>query len=74
VTGFLDVSSDAWAIDIGKEKERGKIRGSIFAGQYGGMAIGSISLTAVASVYKYETVYFVGRNYLYSHYYLPIIS
>ena len=72
-TGFLDVSSDAWAIDICKEKKRGKISGSMFAGQYGGMAIGSIVLTAVASIYNYETVS-LGRNYLFSNHYLPIIS
>ena len=53
-TGFLDVSSDAWAIEIGGEEERGKINGSMFAGQYSGMAIGSTFLAIVASNYGYN--------------------
>ena len=53
-TGFLDVSSDAWAIEIGSLKERGKINGSMFAGQYAGMAIGSSVLSLVASNYSYN--------------------
>ena len=52
--GFLDVSSDAWAIEIGREEEIGKINGSMFAGQYSGMAIGSLILALVASNYEYD--------------------
>ena len=39
--GFLDVSADAWAIEISHEEERGRINGSMFAGQYAGLAFGS---------------------------------
>ena len=56
-TGFLDVSSDAWAIEIGEQKEIGKINGSMIAGQYGGMAVGSIVFTMVASQMNYPTVF-----------------
>jgi MFS family permease len=52
--GFLDVSSDAWAIEIGHEEERGKINGSMFAGQYSGLAFGSSFLALVASNYGYN--------------------
>lgn len=64
-TGFLDVSSDAWAIEIGREEERGKINGSMFAGQYGGMAIGSLILAFVASNYGYNMSFiFAGIIYI----------
>lgn len=57
--GFLDVSADAWAIEIGREKERGKISGSMFAGQYSGMAFGSAVLAAVASTFNYQTTFLI---------------
>lgn len=37
---FLDVSADAWAIEISKKKERGKINGSMVAGMTIGMSVG----------------------------------
>jgi predicted MFS family arabinose efflux permease len=57
--GFLDVSSDAWAIEIGKDEELGKINGSMFAGQYAGMAVGSSLLAAIAQFYGYPMSFFV---------------
>ena len=64
-TGFLDVSSDAWAIEIGRKEERGKINGAMFAGQYGGMAIGSSFLAFVASNYGYNMSFiFAGIIYI----------
>jgi MFS family permease len=55
--GFLDVSSDAWAIEIGLEKELGKINGSMFAGQYAGMAVGSSVLGSIAQFYGYKITF-----------------
>jgi MFS family permease len=52
--GFLDVSADAWAIEISHEEERGKINGSMFAGQYAGMAIGSTFLGFIAKIFDYN--------------------
>jgi MFS family permease len=52
--GFLDVSADAWAIETSKEEERGKINGSMFAGQYAGLAIGSTFLAIIAKVFGYN--------------------
>lgn len=57
--GFLDVSSDAWAIEIGLEEELGKINGSMFAGQYAGMAVGSSLLAVIAQFYGYPMAFFV---------------
>lgn len=57
--GFLDVSSDAWAIEIGLEEELGKINGSMFAGQYAGMAVGSSLLAAIAQFYGYHMAFLV---------------
>jgi PAT family beta-lactamase induction signal transducer AmpG len=58
--GFLDVSSDAMAIEIGKEEELGKINGSMFAGQFIGMAVGSSLLAAIAQFYDYSIAFLVG--------------
>jgi len=57
--GFLDVSSDAWAIEIGLEEELGKINGSMFAGQYAGMAVGASLLAVIAQFYGYSMAFFV---------------
>ena len=58
--GFLDVSSDAWAIEIGREEELGKINGSMFAGQYIGMAVGAIVLASFAQYYSYQMAFLTG--------------
>ena len=52
--GFLDVSADAWAIEISREEERGKINGSMFAGQYAGLALGSTFLGVIAKIFGYN--------------------
>lgn len=57
--GFLDVSSDAWAIEIGLEEELGKINGSMFAGQYAGMAVGSSVLASIAQFFGYQMAFLV---------------
>ena len=55
--GFLDVSADAWAIEISQENERGKINGAMFAGQNSGMAIGALLLPFVAKIFGYKAVF-----------------
>jgi MFS family permease len=57
--GFLDVSADAWAIEISKENERGKINGAMFAGQSLGMLIGAPLLTTIAYIYNYQYVFLI---------------
>jgi MFS family permease len=56
--GFIDVSTDAWAIDVSTEKDRGKINGSMFAGQYSAWAIGAGLLPFIGSNYGYGLAYF----------------
>jgi MFS family permease len=51
---YVDVSCDGWAIQISKEKERGKINGAMFAGNYVGMAVGTSVLASIAQVYGYS--------------------
>ena len=56
--GFIDVSTDAWAIDVSIEKDRGKINGSMFAGQYSAWAIGAAILPFIGSNFGYGYAYF----------------
>lgn len=53
--GILDVSMDAWAITETKEKQRGKLNGSMMAGFFAGLAIGSALLTYIAEHQSYTT-------------------
>ncbi len=55
--GFLDVSADAWAIEISTYDERGKINGAMFAGQSVGMVIGASVLSSIAFFYGYKFVF-----------------
>jgi PAT family beta-lactamase induction signal transducer AmpG len=57
--GFIDVSTDAWAIDVSTDTDRGKINGSMFAGQYGAWAIGAAMFPLVGSHYGYQTAYLI---------------
>lgn len=57
--GFIDVSTDAWAIDVSTEKDRGKINGSMFAGQYGAWAIGAALFPFIGSQYGYHSAYLI---------------
>ena len=56
---FLDVSADAWAIEISSVQDRGKINGAMFTGYYTGMAVGSASLGIIAATIGYSTAFFV---------------
>ena len=56
--GFIDVSTDAWAIDVSTDKDRGKINGSMFAGQYSAWAIGAALLPFIGSNFGYGYAYF----------------
>lgn len=57
--GFIDVSADAWAIEISTDKDRGKINGSMFAGQYTSWAIGAAVFPLVGSIYGYNFAYLI---------------
>jgi len=56
--GFVDVATDAMAVDISTDKDRGKINGAMFSGQYSGWAIGAILLLFIGSNFGYNLAYF----------------
>lgn len=58
--GFLDVSADAWAIEISSEEERGKINGAMFAGQNIGLTFAAILLPFVALRFGYSFIFLAG--------------
>lgn len=57
--GFIDVSADAWAIDVSTDKDRGKINGSMYAGQYSAWAIGAALFPFIGSQYGYHSIYLI---------------
>jgi PAT family beta-lactamase induction signal transducer AmpG len=56
---FLDVTADAWAIQISEEKERGKIAGSMYMGLFFGQAGSTIFLAYIASIYSYNMAFII---------------
>jgi len=61
---FLDTSADAWAIDISNEENRGKINGSMHAGQYIGMAFGSLFLGFIAKEWGYNISFLIAGIFI----------
>lgn len=55
--GFIDVSTDAWAIDVSTEKDRGKINGSMYTGQYSAWALGAAFLPFIGFNFGYNYAY-----------------
>jgi len=56
---LLDVTADAWAIQVTKIHERGKINASMFGTMFGGMAVGVILLSNIAKYYSYNMTFIV---------------
>jgi MFS family permease len=54
---FLDVSSDAWAIQVAKSHERGKVNASMTAGMFSGMAFSTLVLSYIANTYTFSTMF-----------------
>lgn len=54
---FLDVSADAWAIELCEEKERGKINAAMFSGLFFGAAVSSIVMSLIADNYGYPLAF-----------------
>jgi MFS family permease len=53
-SALLDVSADAWAIEISREEERGKINGAMFGGMCAGSAVGGSLLAFIAFNINYS--------------------
>ena len=54
---FLDVSVDAWAIQISKVHERGKVNAAMCGGLFGGSAFGSSVFAIIASAVGFNMVF-----------------
>ena len=55
--GFLDVSADAWAIEISHVKERGKLNGVMAASLFAGMAIGTSIIALIEQSIGYNIAF-----------------
>ncbi len=55
--GFLDVSADAWAIELSQEHERGKINSAMFSGLFIGVAVGVALLSHIAQEFGYSIAF-----------------
>lgn len=54
---FLDVSVDAWAIQISKVHERGKVNAAMYGGLFGGSAFGISVFAIIASAVGFNMVF-----------------
>jgi MFS family permease len=72
-TVFLDVSADAWAIQITNVHERGKVNAAMFSSLFTGMAIGSVLLSFIAKHINYSMTFIVTGLILLFTITLPII-
>jgi MFS family permease len=57
--GFLDSATDAWAIDISKKEERGKINGSMLFGKWAGQYIGALIIIFLAVAFGYSISFII---------------
>lgn len=57
--GFLDSATDAWAIDISKKKERGKINCSMNIGKWTGQYIGALIIIVIGVAIGYNAAFLI---------------
>jgi len=57
--GFLDSATDAWAIDISKKEERGKINCSMNIGKWVGQYIGALFIISLAVSFGYSISFLI---------------
>ena len=70
---ILDVSADAWAIQVSKIHERGKISAAMTVGLFGGMAFGTALLTNIAQNYGFKTSFIIGGILILTTLVLPLL-
>jgi MFS family permease len=61
---FIDVSSDAWAIDISKKKERGKINGSMITGMTIGVSLGAGIFSVISNNIGYNFAFLAAAFFI----------
>ena len=54
---FLDVSADAWAIQLSTEKNRGKLNAAMYGGQFLGMAFCTSVIGNIAGMVGYDIAF-----------------
>lgn len=57
--GFLDSATDAWAIDISKKEERGKINSSMVIGKWTGQYIGALIIIILGALFGYNISFMI---------------
>ena len=57
--GFLDSATDAWAIDISKKEDRGKINSSMNIGNWLGQYLGALLIILIGSVFGYSISFMI---------------
>jgi MFS family permease len=57
--GFLDSATDAWAIDISKKEERGKINSSMNIGKWVGQYLGALIIISIAVTFSYSLSFMI---------------
>ena len=57
--GFLDSATDAWAIDISKKEERGKINSSMIIGQWIGKYLGALLIIFIGVSFGYNISFMI---------------
>jgi len=71
---LLDISADAWAIQVAKSHERGKVNASMTAGMFSGMAFGTSVLSYIAGTYSFNTMFITASIVILTTIILPIIT
>ncbi len=57
--GFLDSATDAWAIDISKKEERGKINCSMNIGNWVGQYLGALFIIIIGATFGYSISFII---------------
>jgi len=71
--GFLDVSADAWAIEISHEEERGKLNSVMVASLFTGMIIGTSLIALIAQSRGYNTAFLTAGVLIFPVILFPLI-
>ena len=57
--GFLDSATDAWAIDISKKEERGKINSAMNIGNWVGQYLGALIIIIIGATFGYNISFMI---------------
>jgi PAT family beta-lactamase induction signal transducer AmpG len=69
---FLDVSADAWAIQISEPHERGRVNSAMFSGLFAGLAFGTALLPFIGATYNYQLAFIISGLIIFLTIILPL--